>query len=409
MRSHINRLGVWCLAIVLLPHVANAQFTMRTVVKDFVTTEWTLECPDGEVLDIGSVDMTDKGIMEFMQALNTIESQVGVKISSHTVVKDFVVESDTVISETVMSADQVAQLKKIIEDNPVPSNAVPTTRARIQSVLLDGALDSFIIDLGNGCIIDLTDANLNPQVLQGLINLINQIEAENGVHISGATTVKDNTVEKDRVVSVTHLTEPQIQQILQYLQSSNVALPLWQKACGVHLTGTLHINGLAIPLDLTGHMVFQLPPLDPQTGQQPIEMIDLGLQSVDPLGPVVDLAPLFTPTLIFMEPTSPNALRHFFISQPFLGLVFANVGPQRDILIPHPDAQQDVEFLGCGSWPSFKQVNLYAPGMIPLTNLVPPNGGLQPGPPPVVGMLQINCFELQLPLRVPVFPNGIQE
>ena len=389
----------------LLPSLAVAQFTMRTVVKDFVTTEWTLECPDGGMLDLGTVDLTEKGMMLFFECLNDIESKVGINIKSKTVVRDFVAESDETVTTTSMSADQVAKLKKIIDENRVPANPIPSTRPRIESVLLNGELDSFIIDLGRGCILDLTDANLPAQVLQELMQLIDQIEAENGVHVSGTTRVKDGAVEKDRVITVSHLTEPQIQRILQFLQSKNVALAIWQKACGVHMTGTVHANGQAIPFDVKGHMTFQFPPRDPETGQQPVDIQDMQLHSVDPLGPFVRLDPMPFPTLMMIEPTGPDGLRHLLIGQPFLGLVVGNIGPNLDLFVAHPDSPQAFEFLGGGVWPNFKPMQLHAPGLLPMTVPGDPQQP-QPGPAPMAAQVQINCFELQLPLRVPVIPAG---
>ncbi len=52
----------------ILPPVGPTQtFEMRTVVKDFVTTEWTLECPDGGVLDMSNVALTETGRQQLLQ------------------------------------------------------------------------------------------------------------------------------------------------------------------------------------------------------------------------------------------------------------------------------------------------------------------------------------------------------
>ena len=76
----VSPIHSFLLIFCLLSSPAHA-LEMRTVVKDFVTTEWTLECPDGEVLDLTTVGLTDQGIHEFIQCLSQIESEVGVHIT----------------------------------------------------------------------------------------------------------------------------------------------------------------------------------------------------------------------------------------------------------------------------------------------------------------------------------------
>ena len=68
-RPSVPPIHSFLLILCLLSSPARA-LEMRTVVKDFVTTEWTLECPDGEVLDLTAVDLTDRGIREFIQCLS---------------------------------------------------------------------------------------------------------------------------------------------------------------------------------------------------------------------------------------------------------------------------------------------------------------------------------------------------
>lgn len=406
--SHRHRcqfMAVIVLSLAFFAGFASAQtYEMRTVVKDFVTTEWTLMCPDGNILDLSTVDLTDQGIHEFMQCLGQIESSAGVKLTSKTVVKDFVVESDEIISVTAMTAEQVQKLKDVIDRHRIPAHAFPRTRARIQSVRLDGVLDTFIIDLGNGCVIDLSDVDLNAQVLQELIQLIQQIEAENGVHVSGTTVVKDGVIEKDRVVHVTHLTAQQIQRLLQFFSSHNIALALFQKLASVTLKGTVHWQGVVYPVDVTGDGLFQAPPPDPITGQQLLELVDLRLESVDPLGLSVGLGAVPQSALFILDPLQPDGILHFAYGE-IPNLIVQDIGPNRDSLVIHPDFFYESEFMGFGSWPNYKALNLYSPGLKHMASPVEPQLP-PPGPLPVAGFLQITCFELGLPLRVPVIPNG---
>ena len=287
-RPSVSPIHSFLLIFCLLSSPAHA-LEMRTVVKDFVTTEWTLECPDGEVLDLTTVGLTDQGIREFIQCLSQIESEVGVHISSKTVVKDFVVESDEIISTTNMSEEQVNKLKQIIDTHRIPSNPLPSTRPRIESVLLNGVPDSFIIALPDGCIIDLTDVPIDPQVLNELIQLIQQIERENGVHVTGTTTVKDGQTEKDRVIQITYLTPQQIEQLLQFFQGKGIALILWQKLVPIEMHGVFDLNGEHMPFNVTGEALIQLPPPDPQTGAAPVEIVALELKSIDPIDVAVGL------------------------------------------------------------------------------------------------------------------------
>lgn len=405
-----NRLFLVGFLFILIGSLARPVFaqtyTMRTVVKDFVTTEWTLECPDGEVLDMSVVDLTEQGIVKLLDCLNQIESEQGIQITSKTVVEDFVVESDEVIGTVEMTAAQVDKIKNLIENNRVPVNPFPATRPRIQSVLLNGVLDSFIIDLGNGCILDLTDVSLDPQTLNELIQLLQQLEAENGVHVSGATTVKDGVTEKDRVVQISYLTPQQIQRIFQFFQQKGIALLLNLKWAPVFLQGVISLGGEDIPIEMNGHILFQPMPPDPQHPGLPFEVMELQLQD-DALSPlVVSLAPQQPPALFLLHPVDFTGKLNLFESQ-MPNLRFDNVGPDQVSLVGHPDFPHEFEFFGCGPWPFHQSMPLHSLGRKRLT-VLPGQPNPNPGEPSSVdGFVQIEHMELGLPLRLPVIPGGL--
>lgn len=405
-RRSLSGLAALFVTLSLLSVSAQGQtFAMRTVVKDFVTTEWTLACPDGEVLDLTTVDLTDEGIRRLIECLGQIEAEAGVHIKSNTIVRDFVVESDEIISTTNMTAAQVNKIKDIIDTHRVPMNPFPGTRPRIESVRLDGVLDSFIIDLGEGCIIDLTDVSINPQTLNALIQLIQQFEAQNGVHVTGATTVKDGVTEKDRVIQITHLNPQQIEQLLQFFQGHGIALLFPQKLAPVHMQGVIEFNGQPVPFDLQGEALLQPLPPDPLTGAVPLEVVALGLRGIDPAGLSVGLGPGPQPMVLMLHPVDHTGKLNLLETE-IINLAFENLGPNQRVLLPHPDFAHEFGAFGCGPWPFSEAVRLHSLGRKHLFS--PP---IQPGPGgggqmPQQAALVITHLELGLPLRVPVMPQG---
>ena len=134
----------------LLPVQAADRFVMRTTVKDFVTTKWTLQCPDGRKIDLTKVSLTEMGYEEFTLCLQDIESMNGVKISSRTKVRNHVVQEDVIKSETVMDAMQASKLCGILDNNKLPFLPFTSGRGRVQSLSVNTVLDSLVIDLGDG-------------------------------------------------------------------------------------------------------------------------------------------------------------------------------------------------------------------------------------------------------------------
>jgi len=419
--------SVFFLVSLLSGSVQAQTFEMRTVVKDFVTTEWTLECPDGQVLDMTTVDLTEEGIHKLIECLNQIEAQNGTHIQSSTVVRDSVTVSDEIVSTTNLTEAQVNKIKGIIDAHQMPMNPFPGSRPRIESVRLDGALDSFIIDLGEGCLIDLTDVPIDPQTLNELIQLIQQFEAQNGVHVTGATTVKDGAAEKDRVIQFTYLTPQQIERLLQFFQAHGIALLFPQKLAPMHMQGVIDFNGQRIPFDASGDALLQPQPPDPQTGAIPVEIVALSLQSVDPVPVSVGLGPGPEPLVLMLHPVDHTGKLNL-VETETVKLAFENVGPNQDTLFPNPEFAHEFGAFGCGPWPFSEPVRLHSLGrkhlMLRPDQLGPgpgqgPGGGLGQGPgagpgqgsggnvqAPGDGAVVITQLELGLPLRLPVIPGG---
>lgn len=388
--------------IIVPPGDPPQTFKMHTVVRDSITTEWTLQCPDGEVLDITTVSLTDKGMEAFFQCLGQIESQQGIHITSRTVVKDFVVESDEIFSRVEMTADQVNKLKGIIETHQIPRVPFPLTRPRVESVLLDGALDSFIIDLGEGCILDLTNPFIGPQVLEQLIELLQQFERENGVSVTSATTVKDGQIEKDRVIQITYLLPHQIEQILQFLQSQGFAVLFDQKLAPMSMQGVIDFNGEHLEFDVRGDVLLQPMPPDPELGALPFEVMDLQLVSPNPLGPSVGLLPPQHPIPpLFLHPADHTG-RLMLLEGQIPNLAFTQVGLEQATLVAHPEFPFEFDFLGCGPWPFAQPMCVHSLGQKHLITPDMPNLPDQPRP----GSLMIQGIVLGLPLRIPVVPGG---
>jgi hypothetical protein len=389
------------------PGNGSQHYEMRTVVKDLVTTEWTLQCPDGSVLDMSTVSLTDKGMSELFQCLGEIE-QAGIQISSHTVVKDFVVESDEIISTVQMTEDQVNKIKEIIDKNKIPMQSLPlpSTRPHIESVLLDGALDSFTIDLGQGCILDLTSNQVPPQILDQLIQLLQQFEMENGVFTTGATTVKDGEIEKDRVIQITNLLPAQIEQIVQFLQSHGFALLFDQILAPLNMQGVIISGENRFDFDVQGDVLFQFMPPDPQTGEIPLEIRDLQLLSVNPLGIIdpsgisVGLAPGSPQMPLFLRPVDHTG-KLMTLEGQITNLVFNQVGPEHTTFVGDPDFGFEFDLFGCGPWPFMEPMCLHSLGykhlLIPIPNQPAQTSRLD---------LSIEVMTLRLPLRVPVAPGG---
>jgi hypothetical protein len=388
------------------PGNGSQRYEMRTVVKDLVTVEWTLQCPDGSVLDMTTVSLTDKGIDEFLQGLGQIESQQGIQISSHTVVKDFVAESDEILTTVQMTEDQVSKIKEIINRNTIPLRPMPlpSTRPHVESVLLNGVLDSFFIDLGWGRILDLTSGQVPPQILDQLTQLVQQFEMENGVFTTGSTTVKDGEIEKDRVIQITHLLPGQVEQIVQFLQSHGFVLLSNQILAPLSMQGVIVSGENRFDFDVQGDVFLHFLPQDPQTGAFPLEIRDLQLHDVnpaiitDPFGNMVVLELASLPMPLFLQPADHTG-KLMTLEGRIPNLVFTQVGPEQTTFVANPDFDFEFDLFGCGPWPFMKPMCLHSLGY---KHLLVPDQSLSPNP----GLLLIQSMELGLPLRIPVVPAG---
>jgi hypothetical protein len=238
---------------------------------------------------------------------------------------------------------------------------------------------------------------------------------ENGVHVTGATTVKNGETEKDRVIQITYLTPQQIQQLLQFFQNKGIALLLQQKLVPIEMHGIIDLNDEPIPFNASGDAQIQLLPPDPQSNTVPIEIVALNLQSVEPITVELD-NPQQWHVMISLQPVDHTGKLNL-VTGGIPNLAFHNVGPNQDTLVADPNFPHEFEVFGCGPWPFHEAVRLHSlgrkhlliqPGANPP---LPPDFGTGPGAgggtqEPAPGFLRIDLLELGLPLRVPVIPNG---
>ena len=289
MTRYVIRITAPAIFVVMLATVTSVgamTFKMKTTVKDFVTTDWTLECPDGKKIDLTKVALDDEGTDLFFECLGDIESMNGIMISSRTRVKNFTTQADTIKSVTEMTEAQAQKLCDLIDMHRIPEVPFATGRRRIQTVSCNGEIESILVDLGDGRKLDLLSGDLTPQQLQELLMLLDQFAQQNGIHVAGQTTSDEGGVQKDRVLAVTYLTDAQIEQLLQKAQQEGVGIPLDLVALPAQAKGAARVDGERIKLKLEGPIVLRR--LAPQPGPNggiviPVEIIELQLESVAPL------------------------------------------------------------------------------------------------------------------------------
>jgi hypothetical protein len=292
MRHAIRCLTIAVLALTLAAPAAAKTFKMKTTVKDFVTTKWTLDCPTGGKIDLTKVALDDAGTDLFYECLGDIESMNGIEISSRTKVKGFVTQQDTIKSTTEMSEEQAQKLCDIIAMHRIPEVPFATGRRRIQTVTCNGAIESIIVDLGDGRKVDLVNGMLTAQQLQALLDLLDQFAQQNGIHVAGQTTSDEGGVQKDRVLAVTYLEDGQIDQFLQTAQNEGVGIPLAVTVFPAGAKGVLRIDGEKLKVELEGPFVVKRNPpvVAPGGGVTiPIEIVQLELVGVDPVFPGNDV------------------------------------------------------------------------------------------------------------------------
>ncbi len=254
---------------------------MTTVVSDFVTRSWTIECPDGEILDMSEVALTDAGIIAVTALISSIESSAGFRIKSKTRVVGRVTQEDTIRSVTKMTASEVQSIKDLIAIHRIPEMPVFIGRARIQTVVVDGVVESQWIDLGDGRIVDLSGAGLSPQQQQAMNAAIMQLEQNNGVHIAGQTSVADGAT-NDSILAITLLTGQDVANFRQFSQAQGILLPMDLAVFDVSTKLAVTIDGQSDRLRFEGTALLQIPP-DPFAGATvPIQIVELSLQSVEP-------------------------------------------------------------------------------------------------------------------------------
>ena len=283
---------------------------VKTKVVNGVMKSWTLECPDGGTIDLMTADISEEGLEKLMSELSRIESENGVAIKSKTIVRDHVIESDTIESTTTLTEDQARRLCQIVAENPAPPQP-KNHRPKMFCVHDDGKISKSTITLPDGQVLDL--AELDDQLLEDVLNLIKKFEEQNGVEVISTTQTNGGRIESDRIITLTWLTPNQIQEL-------HLLLALHQLSIVPHL-GILPTEGwlrlqlgrrpMQIPLE--GEMVIQrnlqLPLPDPnQPTLIPIAIVQLDLVGApSPNLPFhLGLDPLFQ-SRGFITAPSPNA------------------------------------------------------------------------------------------------------
>jgi hypothetical protein len=284
MSTHAGRFLPLLLLVALsiaIPADAAKTYKMKSTVKEFVLTKWTLECPDGTTRDLTRINLDEEGYEELLDCINEIESDVGIEIESRTKVKDSVVVSDKIKSVSEMSEAQAKKLCDIIDQHEILSAPVVRSRPRIETTTVNGALDTMLIDCGDGRKLDLLSAGLDETLLQILLQWIADLEALVGTHIAGTTVVGG----QDRVLAVTYLTAEQKEQLLQFLQSQDVAVPPEFTIHDTRLKAVFKADGQKVKVDLTGETVIrqQVPP--PGQPAQ-IEIVSMELNGMSSMGPI---------------------------------------------------------------------------------------------------------------------------
>ena len=202
-----------------------------------------------------------------------------------------------------------------------------------------------------------------------------------------------------RFIQITYLTPRQMEQLLQFFQGRGIALLFWQKLVPIEMHGVIDLNGEHLPFNVTGDALIQMPPPDPRTGAVPVEIVALELKSIDPVNVAVGLDdPEQWQVTIMLEPVDHTGKLNLIAGQ-IPNLAFHNVGPNQDTLIADPEFAHEFGVFGCGPWPFHEAVRLHSLGHKHLVN-PGPDTGQSPA------FVQITHFELGLPLRVPVIPNG---
>lgn len=281
-RHAIRSMTIAIVVLTLATPAAAKTFKMKTTVKDFVTTKWTLECPTGGTIDLTKVALDDAGIDLFLECLGMIEAANGVTISSKTKVKNFVTQEDTIKSTVEMTEAEAQKLCDLVAMHRLPEVPFATGRPRIQTVTCNGMIESILLDLGDGRKVDLLDGMLTPQQLQALLDLLDQFAQQNGIHVAGQTTSDEGGVQKDRVLGVTYLDGAQVDQLLQTAQVEGVGLPFAVTVFPAHAKGVIEIDGEKLKVQLDGPLVLKRDPPQPAPSGGvtiPVEIVQLELVS----------------------------------------------------------------------------------------------------------------------------------
>jgi hypothetical protein len=391
----MRRLATAALPLLLLASAGSASFAagtfrMQTTVKDFVTTKWTLQCPNGKKIDLTKVDLTPAGEMLFFECLADIESTNGVHIRSKTRVRDFITQEDTITSETEMDMAQAMKLCDIIDSNRLPSPPFVTGKPRVQTLSVNGAVESILVDLGDGRKLDLTGAGLSPQQLQAFLDLIAQIELVRGVHVAGQTMGGG----EDRVLTVTSLTADDVQQLLQLAQNEGIAIPPDLLVFPVTAKAMLRLDDTRGMVALEGDTVVRRLPTEPAPGggfQIPIEIVGLQLVGVSPVLGQLQIGIQGAPVQGLLVDPRGNGRYRLSIGLPFVFDVATPPG-----MLKTADARPAKGMLPL---PLERRVNLQVPGQHEVFDI-----GADPMVDPPRGTARLGPLKLGVPAVAPVVP-----
>ena len=300
-------------SLVFFTHADAAKtYKMTTVVEDFVTTKWEFKCPPNRKVDLAQASMTLKGWQEFLECLATIESDNGIALTSKTVVRNKVTESDKITSKVEMTAEQATKLCGIIDANPLPPSPPVASRPRIQELAVDSVIDNIVLDLGDGCVLDLTRTDLDPRVIGQLFDLLDNFAQQNGTQVSSTSKSKLGGG-TDRIHTITYLTPDQVEALKQLLFQNEVLLPPGFKWVPVSMKLLIDVGGQKVRVKGEGRalMVWSDPPRPAPPGHFPRDIIELEMIGNSPLGEVrIGLLPdQIGPGVQIQDPNRPFKLQ----------------------------------------------------------------------------------------------------
>lgn len=255
--------------------LAAKTFKLKTTVREFFTEKWTIDCPPRGRIDLTTEALSEQGWIDLLQCIADVEAEAGVHIESKTVVRNGVVDADVIQTETELTEEQAAKLCGIVEQNRIPSLPIGNGRPRIQEISVDSVIDRIILDLGDGCVIDLSRIQVPQQLLMQLFQLLDQFAAESGTRVQSTSSTKG----QDRVALVTYLTRDQIQQVKQIFLNNGVLIPPGAKLMPVEMTLQVATPEGKQKVTVSGQAFTRRvpPPPEATANEVAIEMLSLDL------------------------------------------------------------------------------------------------------------------------------------